>query len=157
MEANMISPPTITTEINRSQGGQSQVRTPQAPRQQAPAPATEGMNIDISSIAPNRELLEAHSRMNFQLAEEMGTISIPYSPNEIAESTIQRAVDYTNEALAPTFFRLDMSVHDATNLVMVSVMDTNTEEVLREIPPECRLDLLAKLQEASGIVIDVKG
>jgi uncharacterized FlaG/YvyC family protein len=130
--------------------------TRQAPRQ-APVPATTGLNVDIGSIEPNAELLNAHSQMNFQLADEVGTISIPYRSDEVAESTIRSAVDRANEALAPSFFRLNMSIHDATNLVMVSVMDTQTNEILREIPPECRLDLLAKLQEASGLVIDVTG
>jgi flagellar protein FlaG len=37
---------------------------------------------------------------------------------------------------------------------MVKVIDRDTKEVIREIPPEKFQDLVAKLWELSGLVID---
>lgn len=37
---------------------------------------------------------------------------------------------------------------------MVKVIDVNTDEVIREIPPEKILDLVAAIWEITGIMVD---
>ena len=37
---------------------------------------------------------------------------------------------------------------------MVQVLDAETEEVLREIPPERILDLVASIEKAIGLIVD---
>jgi len=39
------------------------------------------------------------------------------------------------------------SIHEGTGEIIVKLEDTNTGEVIREIPPEKLLDLVAKMQE----------
>ena len=39
---------------------------------------------------------------------------------------------------------------------MVQVIDVNTEEVIKELPPEEMLDLKARIHEMVGILIDEK-
>jgi len=48
------------------------------------------------------------------------------------------------------------SVHGETGVVKVSVTDKETGEVIREIPPEGVLTLMAKLDEMLGILFDEK-
>lgn len=67
---------------------------------------------------------------------------------------VQEAVDEINRVLHYMNERLEFSIHEATNRVMVRVFDRETEEVLREIPPEQILDLVAKLQELVGLLVD---
>ncbi|MCL1988078.1 MAG: flagellar protein FlaG [Firmicutes bacterium] len=92
-------------------------------------------------------------------AEVQATIALPngeqYTSNEVTNESITRALDTVNEALAPSHFSLNSSVHEATNTIMVSVVDTNTNEVIRELPPESRLDLLARIKEFAGLLVDV--
>ncbi|MDP3051106.1 MAG: flagellar protein FlaG, partial [Eubacteriales bacterium] len=38
--------------------------------------------------------------------------------------------------------------------IIVRIIDAETEEVVKEIPPEEILDLIAKLWEMAGIVVD---
>lgn len=52
--------------------------------------------------------------------------------------------------------RIRFSVHEATGRIVARVIDARTDEVIREIPPRQILDLVAKLQELLGIVIDEK-
>ncbi|AZN38522.1 flagellar protein FlaG [Paenibacillus albus] len=47
-----------------------------------------------------------------------------------------------------------MSVHKATNTITIKVLNKETGELLREIPPEKTLDLVAKFMEINGILID---
>ncbi len=51
---------------------------------------------------------------------------------------------------------LEFSVHDATGRMRVTVVDKETNEVVREIPSEKLLDLLGKMDEMVGILFDVK-
>lgn len=39
---------------------------------------------------------------------------------------------------------------------MVKVVNTETDEVIREIPPEKILDMVAKMWELAGIMVDEK-
>ncbi|SFJ26881.1 flagellar protein FlaG [Paenibacillus sp. UNC496MF] len=49
---------------------------------------------------------------------------------------------------------LHLSVHKETNTIMIKVMDKDTGELIREIPPEKTLDVAAKLMEVAGILVD---
>ena len=47
-------------------------------------------------------------------------------------------------------------IHDATNRVTIKIVDKETKEVLKEIPPEKSLDMIAKAWELAGILVDEK-
>ena len=51
---------------------------------------------------------------------------------------------------------LQFSVHEKTHRVMVKLVDVSTKEVLKEIPSEDFLDMVAKIQEYIGMLIDKK-
>ena len=42
-------------------------------------------------------------------------------------------------------------IHDATNRVMIKIVDKDTKEVLKEYPPEKTLDMIAKVWEVAGL------
>ncbi len=50
--------------------------------------------------------------------------------------------------------RCEFSYHEDTKRVSIKVIDSDTEEVIREIPPEETLDMLSKMWEVAGILID---
>jgi len=91
--------------------------------------------------------------------EDSGTLQFPraLSGNDIPETAISNVIDQANKALEPSSFRLIYNIHEATNNVMVTVVDSKTDEVLREIPPESKLDIVARMLEFSGILFDGKG
>ena len=47
-------------------------------------------------------------------------------------------------------------IHDATNRVMIKIVDKDTKEVLKEYPPEKTLDMIAKVWEVAGLLVDEK-
>lgn len=51
---------------------------------------------------------------------------------------------------------IQFSVHEPTGRIMIRVVDKETEDLIREIPPEEFLDLAAKLDEMIGILFDKK-
>lgn len=49
---------------------------------------------------------------------------------------------------------LSFSVHEATGRIKVDVTDKETGDLIREIPPEQVLNLMAKIDEMMGILYD---
>ena len=47
-------------------------------------------------------------------------------------------------------------IHDATNRVTIKIVDKETKEVLKEYPPEQTLDMIAKVWEMAGLMVDEK-
>lgn len=47
-------------------------------------------------------------------------------------------------------------MHEATNRVTIKIVDRSTKEVIREVPPEKTLDMIAKVWEIAGILVDEK-
>ena len=48
-------------------------------------------------------------------------------------------------------------IHDGTNRVTIKMVDKTSKKVIREYPPEETLDMLAKIWELAGMMIDEKG
>lgn len=75
---------------------------------------------------------------------------------QVNPKDIDTAVDKANKVLFKNNTHLQFRIHEKTNEVMVKIIDDESGEVLREIPPEKMLDLVAKLWEIAGILIDEK-
>jgi flagellar protein FlaG len=67
---------------------------------------------------------------------------------------IERAVSFANRNIAPKWLKMQFRIHEDTNALMVSIVNIDTGEVIREIPPERNLDALAKMWELVGILFD---
>lgn len=71
-----------------------------------------------------------------------------------SEATISDAVSKANLKMDHT--RCEYSYHKKTNRVSIKVINADTDEVIREIPPEKSLDMLQKMWEMAGILVDEK-
>lgn len=72
----------------------------------------------------------------------------------ISEKAVVNAIEKANKALVMTKTQMEFSIHEKTKEIMVKVIDSNTKEVIREIPPEKILDMVAKMLELAGILVD---
>ena len=72
----------------------------------------------------------------------------------LLEKAVVKAIEKANKALVMTKTQLEFSIHEKTKEIMVKVIDANTKEIIREIPPEKILDMVAKMLELSGILVD---
>jgi len=64
------------------------------------------------------------------------------------------AVDKANKSFEPFDRRFEISMHDKIKAVMIKVIDSKTDVVIREIPSEKMLDMVANMLEVAGIMID---
>jgi len=72
----------------------------------------------------------------------------------ISENQISEAVRRANRSLEWAKRHFEYSFHDKTNTFVVRVYDSESEELIREIPPERILDLVARLWEIAGLIVD---
>lgn len=78
------------------------------------------------------------------------------SENSLTPQRIIKAIEEANKNLEPIGRKLEYSIHERTNRILVKVIDTQTEEVIKEIPDEKLMDMMADFCEASGILVDEK-
>ncbi len=67
---------------------------------------------------------------------------------------IKKAVEQLNKQMPHS--EAVFGIHDETNRVMIKIVDRDTKEVIREYPPEETLDMIAKVWELAGILVDEK-
>lgn len=74
----------------------------------------------------------------------------------VGEEQLIRAIDRAIKALEGPETRFEMKVHEGTNSVTVKVFNKETGDLIREVPPEKTLDLVVKMKEIAGLLIDEK-
>lgn len=70
------------------------------------------------------------------------------------EHQVIKAIEKANKHIRTYDRRLEFSIHDATKQIMVKVLNTEDNTVIREIPSEKVLDMVAHLWEVAGILVD---
>lgn len=68
---------------------------------------------------------------------------------------IRKAVEKLNKSIE-SHSEAIFGIHEGTNRVTIKIVDRTTKEVLKELPPEKTLDMIAKVWEMAGILIDEK-
>ena len=76
--------------------------------------------------------------------------------NNYNEHEVIEAIEKANKQFKTFDRRLEFSIHEKTKQIIVKVIDTDDDTVLREIPSEKILDMVAKMWELSGIFVDEK-
>ena len=69
-------------------------------------------------------------------------------------SQIRKAVDEINKKAHNS--EAVFGIHEATNRVTIKIVDKDTKKVLKEYPPEKTLDMIAKVWEMTGLLVDQK-
>lgn len=75
---------------------------------------------------------------------------------QIFESSVNNTVSQVNKRLKPVNTEIQYSYHEATKQISFKVLNKETGEIIREIPSEKVLDMLEKMWEMAGILIDEK-
>jgi flagellar protein FlaG len=67
---------------------------------------------------------------------------------------IKKAVDDMNKKMSNS--EAVFGIHEGTNRVTIKIVDKKTKEVIKELPPEKTLDMISKVWEMAGILVDEK-
>ena len=72
------------------------------------------------------------------------------------EQEVKRAVSELNNALGTMNVQRQFSVEKELNQVVVKILDTNKNEVIRQIPSEEAINLAKNIKEMVGLLFDSK-
>jgi flagellar protein FlaG len=132
-EFNAIPTPNVTVNTNSSNqisGGREAGRSNQMVR------------TPSANLAPSQNNAQ---NLREELAELQESISAEF---------FDRFVQEANSRLMPDDRKFAYDFHEATNRIVVRVVDRNTDEVIREIPPEKILRATEKMLELVGVLFD---
>ena len=83
-----------------------------------------------------------------------GAFNSAAKDQQATNDQMKRAVEKLNKNLVNS--EAVFGIHEETNRVTIKIVDKDTKEVLKEIPPEKSLDMIAKAWELAGILMDEK-
>lgn len=101
--------------------------------------------IDKNTVAVAKTQ-EGNGRQGYESQENAG--------QQPSNETIRRAVENINKNLKNS--EAVFGIHEKTNRVTIKIVDKETKEVIKELPPEKTLDMIAKAWELAGLLVDEK-
>lgn len=104
-------------------------------------------NVDQAvSIVENSKNKDEAQNQNQNATEERN------AQNELDQ--IRKAVEKMKKNMPHS--EAVFGIHDGTKRVTIKLIDKDTKEVIKELPPEKTLDMIAKVWEMAGILVDEK-
>ena len=73
---------------------------------------------------------------------------------QASSEQIKKAVEKLNKSMFNS--EAVFGIHEETNRITIKIVDKDTKEVIKELPPEKTLDMIAKAWELAGILVDEK-
>lgn len=112
------------------------------------------MSLEVAGIGPTQSLawggtggdrsgLVTHERLESHLAEGKPDVT-----------AVRRAVASVNSWLGNAPVRLSFEFHEGSGQMLVRVIDQESGEVIKEIPPRAVLDTVARIREFVGLLLD---
>ncbi len=71
---------------------------------------------------------------------------------QASNDQIRKAVEQLNKSMANS--EAVFGIHEDTNRVTIKIVDKTTKEVIKELPPEKTLDMIARVWDMAGILVD---
>ena len=135
---------------------QTRVTRPQSETVDVNTGSTAGQQqVQVASLPPIGG--KGNSNNNGQPGQQQDRGAVQ-TDQEMAPDKIKAAVDDLNKTVKQAspmhHTQLSFKYHEDTNRISITVTDSDTDEVIREIPPEKTLDMLAKAWEMAGLLVD---
>lgn len=134
------------------------VMTVQAQTVSAPKPAAQVEKADVSAESSSVQAAEKVDKTVSVVENAQGrgqSSGQEQSRNQqpVTNEQIKKAVEQLNKNMI-SHSEAVFGIHEGTNRVTIKIVDKSTKEVIKELPPEKTLDMIAKVWEMAGILVD---
>ncbi len=126
----------------QSQSVQKPVKTSEAAENKEVSTPAQVTNVDPVTVSVSKADNKDGQSAGNQNAEQQ----------QAANEKIKKAVEQLNRNMPHS--EAVFGIHDGTNRVMIKIVDKDTKEVIKEFPPEETLDMIEKVWELAGIMVD---
>lgn len=113
------------------------------------------VNIDATTAAVTRPQAEDEKGGSSDNAGSQQQGSSKAQQQQQSEQ-LKKAIAEMNKKINNSNEEAVFGVHEDTNRIMIKIMDKDTKEVIKEFPPEKTLDMIARIWEMAGILVDEK-
>lgn len=138
--------------INSAMSLQSQMANPV----KAPAPVTKTEEAAKLGVQASEMVDKTTKVVESTQSKGQGNAADQNEEGQAATNEqIRKAVESFNKNKASNSEAI-FGIHDGTNRVTIKIVDRKTKEVIKELPPEKTLDMIAKVWEMAGILVDEK-
>lgn len=120
-----------------SQGGQSNYDT-----------TSQSYGIGVST---QKAVINSNGELSFEQNKDNSLQN-----KEVDKKELEHAVNKLNKFLEDESTHAEYEMHDKLKNIMIKIVDDNTGKVVMEIPPKKILDMVAKMCEMVGILLDKK-
>ena len=138
--------PQVRTQVQEQNQSQSEVVNQEA------APA-----IDLKVEAADNSADSGHDAQNGTQAYTQNRERYAETEEQIQEDNekVRKAISEMTKNVKSNAEAV-FGIHDKTNRVTIKMVDKETKKVIKEFPPEETLDMIAKVWEIAGIMVDEK-
>lgn len=129
-------------------------------------PGSQGVG-DASSIVASEPAITEVEKVNVQITNNMSGLSAQTAgttlenqepTDEQLDRKLKDAIGMANNRLKQSQpqTRCEFTFHEEVNRVSIKLIDKDTKEVVKEIPPEKKIKMIEKLWEITGLLVDEK-
>lgn len=122
---------------------------------------TEVINADAnktqdSSVAfdPTTAKIQEVKDQDPNAKEDGESNSLFEQQREASQEQLKKALENMNKKMANA--EAVYGIHEGTNRVTIKLVDKDTKETIKELPAEKTLDMIARVWEMAGILVDEK-
>ncbi len=117
---------------------------------------SEGRQDSLSQDTTLTQKVKMENEKAAQKVQQEGT-HVEKMQEQVQKSQLKELVDNMNKNLDPFNTSLKFGFEDKSDTYYVSVIDTNTNDVIRKFPSEDAMKLSVKMKELVGMIFDQKG
>lgn len=123
-----------------------------------------GVNMEINRVSQggqnnlqgNTSEVAGNTNVDKIVTKDAVSNSKDTTKKEVGKEDVKNAVDKLNKFLEGEKVHAVYEVHEKLNDIMIKIVNNDTKEVILEIPPKKILDMVAKMCEMVGILVDKK-
>ena len=123
--------------------------------QTKPAAQTARTAAEYTEASAQESVKAVDNTINIvEHAQEKSNSNNENANRQPTNEQIKKAVEDLNRKMEHS--EAVFGIHEDTNRVTIKIVDRDTKKVIKELPPEKTLDMIAKVWEMAGILVDEK-
>lgn len=116
----------------------------------------DGQTVNIDATTASVTKIETEDQKNESSDGNGSTQQQASREPQQASDQLKKAIAEMNKKINNTNQEAVFGLHEDTNRVMIKIVDKETKETIKEFPPEKTLDMIARIWEMAGILVDEK-
>jgi len=118
--------------------------------------AVSGTQASVNMNSQNVEALDKRQAQRVQQEQFQQQVQKPQEPEVIPQEVLKDAISNLNKKLEMLNSQLKVETDEDTGARVIKIVDKETDEVIRQIPPEVILRIAKYLDEVAGLLFSEK-